>query len=118
MMSTLIFGMPFSYSALLLLIPPNPDQENNSTSPAMGAALSAASGTQRSPSRPSMPRGGPKGCERITFGTNCPQRGTMTGHAVWRAAVGATPAALTLLASTGDSASAFAQGWVFFGARP
>lgn len=55
---------------------------------------------------------------RITFGTNCPQRGTMTGHAVWRAAVGATPTALTLLASTGDSASAFAQGWVFFGARP
>jgi hypothetical protein len=54
----------------------------------------------------------------ITFGTGCPQRGTMTGHALWRAAAGATPAALTLLASAGDSGGAFAQGWVFFGSRP
>lgn len=54
----------------------------------------------------------------VAFGAGCPFRSTFTGHAIWRAAAGANPAALTAFAAVGSAAtSPFAEGWIFVGGK-
>jgi hypothetical protein len=49
----------------------------------------------------------------VTFAGGCRKQGTLAGHALWQAAVGASPPTLTIFAISGD----FRDGWLFLGGK-